>query len=47
VLKVLPALTIPYEQLEQGLEVIERSANEVLASLGKRPRVLKVAGGRS
>ncbi|MGB6009104.1 diaminobutyrate--2-oxoglutarate transaminase [Castellaniella sp.] len=47
VLKVLPALTIPYEQLEQGLEVIERSANEVLATLGKRPRVLKVAGGRS
>jgi len=47
VLKVLPALTIPYEQLEQGLEVIERSANEVLASLGKQPRVLKVAGGHS
>ncbi|WP_322998092.1 diaminobutyrate--2-oxoglutarate transaminase [Castellaniella sp.] len=45
VLKVLPALTIPYELLEQGLEVVERSANEVLASLGRQPRVLKVAGG--
>ncbi|MGB6242070.1 MAG: diaminobutyrate--2-oxoglutarate transaminase [Castellaniella sp.] len=47
VLKVLPALTIPYEQLEQGLEVIERSANEILASLGRQPRVLKIAGGAS
>lgn len=47
VLKVLPALTIPYEQLEQGLEIIERSTNEVVSALGKQPRVLKVAGGRS
>lgn len=45
VLKVLPALTIPREQLEQGLDIIERSATEVLASLGKRAQVLKVAGG--
>ncbi|MFT0533473.1 diaminobutyrate--2-oxoglutarate transaminase [Castellaniella hirudinis] len=47
VLKVLPALTIPLEQLEQGLEVIERSTNEVLASLGRQPRLLKVAGGNA
>ncbi|MGB3836474.1 diaminobutyrate--2-oxoglutarate transaminase [Castellaniella sp.] len=47
VLKVLPALTIPYEQLEQGLEVIERCANDVLSSMGKQPRVLKVAGGNA
>ncbi|MER1939649.1 diaminobutyrate--2-oxoglutarate transaminase [Castellaniella sp. FW104-16D08] len=45
VLKVLPALTIPHEQLEQGLEVLERCTNDVLSSMGKRPRVLKVAGG--
>ncbi len=45
VLKVLPALTISRQQLEQGLEVIERSTSEVLASLGRQPRVLKMAGG--
>jgi diaminobutyrate-2-oxoglutarate transaminase len=45
VLKVLPALTIPHEQLGQGLEVLERCTNDVLSSVGKRPRVLKVAGG--
>ncbi|MGB3741157.1 MAG: diaminobutyrate--2-oxoglutarate transaminase [Castellaniella sp.] len=45
VLKVLPALTIPHEQLGQGLEVLERCTNDVLSSMGKRPRVLKVAGG--
>ncbi|WP_066453767.1 diaminobutyrate--2-oxoglutarate transaminase [Castellaniella caeni] len=47
VLKVLPALTIPREQLERGLEVIERSTTEVLAAAGKQPRVVHVAGGRS
>lgn len=47
VLKVLPALTIPYEHLEQGLEIVERSANEVMASRSRQPRVLKVAGGAS
>lgn len=44
VLKILPALTIPREQLTRGLEIIERCTNEVLASLGRRPQVLKVAG---
>ncbi|MBV2179639.1 MAG: diaminobutyrate--2-oxoglutarate transaminase [Castellaniella sp.] len=47
VLKILPALTIPDEQLEQGLEIVERSVGEVLASLRRQPAVLKVAGGRS
>ncbi len=45
VLKVLPALTIPRELLQQGLEIIERSVGEVLAGEGHRPRTLKVAGG--
>ncbi len=45
VLKVLPALTIPRELLQQGLEIIERSVGEVLAGEGRRPRTLKVAGG--
>ncbi|MGA0582417.1 MAG: diaminobutyrate--2-oxoglutarate transaminase [Castellaniella sp.] len=45
VLKVLPALTIAREQLQRGLEIIERSVGEVLAGEGLRPRVLKVAGG--
>ncbi|MGX5658094.1 diaminobutyrate--2-oxoglutarate transaminase [Castellaniella ginsengisoli] len=46
VLKVLPALTIAREQLQRGLEIIERSVGEVLAGEGRRPRALKVAGGR-
>ncbi|CAM5189714.1 Diaminobutyrate--2-oxoglutarate transaminase OS=Castellaniella defragrans OX=75697 GN=HNR28_000827 PE=3 SV=1 [Castellaniella defragrans] len=45
VIKVLPALTISQELLEQGLEILERSVNEVLADLGRRPTMLKVAGG--
>ncbi len=45
VLKVLPALTISREQLQQGLEIVERSVGEVLAGEGLRPRALKVAGG--
>ncbi len=45
VLKVLPALTIPRELLQQGLEIIERSVGEVLAGEGRQPRTLKVAGG--
>ncbi len=45
VLKVLPALTISREQLQRGLEIIERSVGEVLAGEGLRPRTLKVAGG--
>ncbi len=45
VLKVLPALTISREQLQRGLEIIERSVGEVLAGAGLRPRALKVAGG--
>uniref|UniRef100_UPI0033422AC4 diaminobutyrate--2-oxoglutarate transaminase n=1 Tax=Castellaniella defragrans TaxID=75697 RepID=UPI0033422AC4 len=45
VLKVLPALTIPGEQLEHGLEIIERATAEVLAHTGSRNRPLKVAGG--
>ena len=46
VLKVLPALTISREQLQCGLEIIERSVSEVLAEEGRRPRVLKMAGGQ-
>jgi diaminobutyrate-2-oxoglutarate transaminase len=45
VLKVLPALTISREQLQRGLEIIERSVGEVLAGEGLRPRALNVAGG--
>ncbi len=45
VLKVLPALTIPGEQLEHGLEILERATAEVLAEAGRRPRTLKLAGG--
>ncbi|MHA3903125.1 diaminobutyrate--2-oxoglutarate transaminase [Castellaniella sp. WN] len=45
VLKVLPALTIPREQLQQGLEIVERSVGEVLAGEGRRSRTLKAAGG--
>ncbi len=45
VLKVLPALTIPGEQLEHGLEIIERATAEVLAGQGRAARSLKVAGG--
>ena len=44
VLKVLPALTIPRELLGRGLEILERSTNDVLESLGRIPRVLKAAG---
>lgn len=43
VLKVLPALTIPKEQLIKGLEVIERSAADVLAKSGRQAKVLNVA----
>ncbi|KAB0623107.1 diaminobutyrate--2-oxoglutarate transaminase [Castellaniella defragrans] len=45
VLKVLPALTIPRELLQQGLQIIERSVGEVLAGAGRPTRTLKVAGG--
>lgn len=38
VLKVLPALTIPDEQLQRGLEIIERSVDDILACQGRRPR---------
>ncbi|HUH41190.1 MAG TPA: diaminobutyrate--2-oxoglutarate transaminase [Castellaniella sp.] len=44
VLKVLPALTIPDEQLEHGLEIIERASAEVLAGYARPVRALKVAG---
>ncbi len=46
VLKVLPALTIPVEQLKQGLEVIERSVAKVLAEKGVSAHVLKFGGNR-
>ena len=46
VLKVLPALTIEDEQLMRGLEVIERSVAEVLASKKAGARVLKFGGSK-
>lgn len=46
VIKILPPLTITMEQLEQGMEILERSINEILAAQGRRPQVLKVAGSR-
>ncbi|MGB3287946.1 MAG: diaminobutyrate--2-oxoglutarate transaminase [Burkholderiaceae bacterium] len=44
VLKVLPALTIEDELLQQGLEVLERSLGEVLGGKGARAHVLKFGG---
>ncbi len=46
VLKVLPALTIPDEQLKRGLEIIERSVSEVLTEKGVAAHVLKFGGKR-
>lgn len=43
VLKLLPALTMPRDELVRGLEVIERSAAEVLTRYGRRAKVLNVA----
>lgn len=47
VLKVLPALTIPADELMRGLEIIERSTAEVLREQSGRTKVLKMAGGAS
>lgn len=44
VLKLLPSLTITDEQLTQGLDIIERSVEEVLAEEGIKSRVLKFGG---
>ncbi len=48
VLKVLPALTIPEEQLKKGLEIIERSVAQVLHEKGvsSSAHVLKFGGKR-
>ena len=48
VLKVLPALTIPEEQLKAGLEIIERSVAQVLHEKGvsSSAHVLKFGGKR-
>lgn len=46
VLKVLPALTIPDEELKKGLEIIERSVAKVLAEKGVSAHVLKFGGNR-
>ncbi|TFL10253.1 diaminobutyrate--2-oxoglutarate transaminase [Pusillimonas caeni] len=48
VLKVLPALTIPEEQLKAGLEIIERSVAQVLQEKGvsSSAHVLKFGGKR-
>ncbi|MDX3896099.1 diaminobutyrate--2-oxoglutarate transaminase [Pusillimonas sp.] len=48
VLKVLPALTIPEEQLKTGLEIIERSVAQVLQEKGvsSSAHVLKFGGKR-
>lgn len=44
VLKILPALTITDEQLTQGLDIIERSLEEVLVEEGIKTRILKFGG---
>lgn len=44
VLKFLPALTISDELLTQGLDIIERSVEEVLIEEGIKTRVLKFGG---
>src|SRR5690606_26904841 len=48
VLKVLPALTIPEDQLKKGLEIIERSVAQVLQEKGvsSGAHVLKFGGKR-
>lgn len=48
VLKVLPALTIPEDQLKKGLEIIERSVAQVLKEKGvsSSAHVLKFGGNR-
>ncbi|WP_017525374.1 diaminobutyrate--2-oxoglutarate transaminase [Pusillimonas noertemannii] len=48
VLKVLPALTIPEDQLKKGLEIIERSVAQVLQEKGvsSSAHVLKFGGKR-
>lgn len=46
VLKLLPALTISEEQLQKGLEIIERSVAEVYKGRGVSARVLKFGGKR-
>lgn len=44
VLKILPALTISDEQLGKGLDIIERSLEEVLIEEGIKTRILKFGG---
>ncbi|HLU15565.1 MAG TPA: diaminobutyrate--2-oxoglutarate transaminase [Burkholderiaceae bacterium] len=44
VLKLLPALTTTDEQLLQGLDIIERSLEEVLIEEGIKTRILKFGG---
>lgn len=44
VLKLLPALTISDEQLTKGLDIIERSLEEVLLEEGIKTRILKFGG---
>lgn len=44
VLKILPALTITDEQLTKGLDIIERSLEEVLIEEGIKTRILKFGG---
>lgn len=46
VLKLLPALTISDELMTQGLDIIERSVEEVLTEEGIKTRVLKFGGAR-
>src|SRR5690606_41479166 len=48
VLKVLPALTSPEDQLKKGLEIIERSVAQVLQEKGvsSSAHVLKFGGKR-
>lgn len=44
VLKLLPSLTIEDEQLQRGLDIIDRSVAEVFAEQGVKARVLKFGG---
>ena len=44
VLKLLPALTMSDELLSQGLDIIERSLEEVLVEEGIKTRILKFGG---
>ena len=47
VVKFLPPLTIPTDELLRGADIIEESLQAVLVDRGLRAKTLTAAGGRS